>query len=161
MLPVEYKIGRRLLYAEPGGQALFTNNETHSERVFGPDVKSRSPFVKDAFHRYIIQREQCVNPAQQGTKACVHYANQIVPAGGSIVFRFRFTNEPLADPLKEVETIISQRRAEADEFYAALHPPKATEDERRIQRQALAGLLWNKQHHLYHVRRWPDGDDPD
>ena len=34
---------------------------------------------------------------------------------------------------------------EADAFYAAIQPPEASADERRVQRQALAGLLWIKQ----------------
>ena len=34
--------------------------------------------------------------------------------------------------------------AEADEFYAALQPAALTEDERRVQRQAFAGLLWSQ-----------------
>ena len=120
MLPLDYKLGARFLYAEPGGQVLFTNNETHSERVFGPGAKSRSPFVKDAFHRFIIQGERCVNPGGEGTKAGVHYANCSVPPGGSIVLRFRFTNEPLAEPLKDVDQIISQRQSEADEPFVVL-----------------------------------------
>ena len=45
-------------------------------------------------------------------------------------------------PWAEFDRIVRQRRAEADEFYEAIHPPKASEDERRIQRQALAGMLW-------------------
>lgn len=32
------------------------------------------------------------------------------------------------------------------------------DEEKLIQRQALAGLLWNKQFYLYNVSRWLDGD---
>ena len=70
-------------------------------------------------------------------------------------------NLALADPLREVAPTIDQRRAEADEFYAAIHHPRATEDERRIQRQAFAGLLWSKQSYLFDVDRWLDGDSPE
>src|SRR5207253_2015516 len=34
----------------------------------------------------------------------------------------------------------------------------ATEDERRVQRQALAGLLWSKQIYLFDVNLWLNGD---
>ena len=34
---------------------------------------------------------------------------------------------------------------------ATIHPRTASEDERRIQRQALAGLLWSKQSYLFDV----------
>ena len=53
-----------------------------------------------------------------------------------------------------------QRKAEADEFYAAVHPPAATADEKLIQRQALAGMLWSKQIYLLDVNRWLEGDNP-
>jgi hypothetical protein len=60
-----------------------------------------------------------------------------------------------------VERIIAERRREADEFYDTVHPPKATEDERRVQRQAFAGLLWTKQNYIFDVDVWLDGDDPE
>ena len=62
-------------------------------------------------------------------------------------------------PLAEVDEIIARRRAEADEFYATIHPRGASADERRIQRQALAGLLWSKQSYLFDVNAWLEGDD--
>src|SRR5205807_598806 len=52
-------------------------------------------------------------------------------------------------------------REEADEFYDSIHPPKATDEEKMIQRQALSGMLWNKQIYLYDVETWMDGDRPD
>ncbi len=158
-LPFAYMTGQRHLYAEAGGRALFTNNETNGERVFGPGAKSHSAFVKDAFHRHVIGGEACVNRALTGTKACLHYAALNVPAGGSITLRLRLTNEALPQPLADVDQIVTQRRAEADEFYASVHPPKASADECAIQRQALAGLLWTKQIYLYDVHEWMDGDN--
>ena len=47
---------------------------------------------------------------------------------------------------------------EADEFYAPLMPPDASEDARRVQRQAFAGMLWSKQFYCYDVKRWLKGD---
>src|SRR5262249_20877219 len=63
-------------------------------------------------------------------------------------------------PLADVDSIVATRHAEADEFYAALHPPTATEDEKCVQRQALAGMLWSKQMYLFDVPAWLDGDNP-
>jgi hypothetical protein len=159
-LPFRYRLGTRYLYGEAGANPLFTNNETNMPRIWGPGAQSRSPWVKDAFHRYILHGEDCVNPAQVGTKACLHYANLRVPAGGSIVLRLRLVDQPLTTPLADVDSVVATRRAEADEFYAALHPPRATADERRIQRQALAGMLWSKQMYLFDVNVWLNGDDP-
>ncbi len=57
--------------------------------------------------------------------------------------------------------MIDLRRAEADDFYESLAPARATADERLVQRQALAGLLWTKQSYIFDVDVWLDGDNPD
>jgi hypothetical protein len=157
-LPFEYHLGKRYLYGESNAQRLFTHNESHAERLWG--VPSRTPYVKDAFHRHVVNGENCVNSAQVGTKACFRYANLNVPAGGSVVIRLRLTDQPMEKPLADVDKIVAMRRAEADEFYETIHPPKATEDECRVQRQALAGLLWSKQFYYYDVHQWLTGDNP-
>jgi hypothetical protein len=157
-LPFDYQLGKRYLYAQANGQPLFTDNETNAQRLFG--IPNAHPYLKDAFHRAIVNGEQdAINPNRTGTKACIHYEH-MVPAGGSLVVRLRLTPEPLKSPLKDIDQIIERRRTEADEFYAAIHPPKATEDEKRVQRQALAGLLWTKQVYLFDVNGWLEGDNP-
>jgi hypothetical protein len=157
-LPVEWRLGKRYLYGPPGGTALFTNNETNAGRLYG--CAGRSPYVKDAFHRYLVNGETgAVNPAQTGTKASLCYKLS-VPAEGSTVLRLRLTNQPLQAPLAEVDRIVAQRKAEADAFYETIHPPRATEEERMIQRQAFAGLLWSKQIYLFDVNQWLEGDNP-
>ncbi len=157
-LAFEYQLGPRYLYAQEGGQPLFTDNETNAQRLYG--IPSANKYFKDAFHRTIVNGEQeTVNPDRRGTKGCLHYEHT-VPAGGSVVVRLRLSPEVLKEPLKDVDPIIAQRRAEADEFYAAVHPPKATDDEKNIQRQAFAGLLWTKQVYLFDVNAWFDGDNP-
>ncbi len=160
-LAFHYQLGPRYLYADAGGEMLFTNNETNPRRapvVGGPAPR---PFYKDAFHRYIVNGEEgATSDARAGTKSCFRY-QYVVPAGGSVVVRLRLTTEETSSPLEGVDQIIAERLAEADEFYKFIHPPNATEDERRIQRQAFAGLLWTKQIYLYDVHRWLDGDNPD
>jgi hypothetical protein len=137
---------------------MFTNNETNCERLYGsPSV---SPYVKDAFHRYVVNGETgAVNPDGHGTKAALHFKAS-VPAKGSTVWHLRLTPQALQDPLGDVEPTVVQRRKEADEFYAAIHPPKATADEKLVQRQALAGMLWTKQIYLFDVTQWLEGDNP-
>ena len=162
-LQFEYVLPPMRLHAPPGGQTLFTDNETNGPRVFGPGNASRKAFVKDAFHRYLIHGENCINPQETGTKACLHYAPKI-PAGGSFVLPLRLRIVPkgrrAADPLAEVETIVKERKQDADEFYDSIHPSTASADDRLIQRQALAGMLWNKQAYLFDVNLWLDGDNP-
>jgi hypothetical protein len=160
-IPVSYRLGPRVLYAQSGGRAIFTNNETNMPRVFGPGHYSRTPHVKDAFHRWLIAGETCVNPSRIGTKAAIHYAFEAIAPGGSAVVRLRLSDRPGLDaPLSLVEETIALRRVEADEFYRELHPPNASADECLVQRQALAGLLWNKQSYIFDVNVWLDGDNP-
>ncbi len=160
-IPVTYRLGPRTLYGQPCRELLFTDNETDHERVYGPDHVSPKPHTKDAFHRYLIHGEPVINRARVGTRAALHYCFPAVPARGSVFVRLRLTDESsLPAPLADLDSIIDQRRAEADEFYAHLHPAQASDDERQIQRQALAGLLWSKQSYLFDVHRWLDGDNP-
>ena len=157
-LPFDYEIGKRYLYARVGGQPLFTDNETNAQRLYG--IPSAYLYSKDAFHRAIVNGEhEAVNPAKTGSKSCFHYEYTVAP-GKSAVVQLRLTSQPLESPLQDIDQVISLRHAEADEFYAAIHPPKATEDEKLIQRQAFAGLLWSKQIYLFDVNLWFEGDNP-
>src|SRR5262249_31269353 len=159
-LTFAYQLGERRLYGSPVGVPLFTNNETHCERCYGPRARSASPHTKDAFHRYIVGGDTAaVNPERTGTKACLQYAS-VIPAGASQVWRFRLTPERHENPLDDVDAIVAQRKADADEVYAAAHPPNASDDERLVQRQALAGMLWTKKIYLFDVHQWLNGDDP-
>ncbi|MGN6135036.1 MAG: MGH1-like glycoside hydrolase domain-containing protein, partial [Aureliella sp.] len=159
-LLVSYELGKRYLYAAAGGQPLWTNNESHNALLYGRGVANRTPYVKDAFHRYVIHGEACLNPAEQGTKACVHYAGIHIPAGGSHQLRLRLTDRPLERPLADVNRVIALRREEADAFYARVHPPRASDDEKLVQRQALAGMIWSQQIYLFDVDAWLSGDNP-
>lgn len=156
-IQLQYALGRRQLYASAGGELLFTNNETNAQRLYGPSGVNCSRYVKDAFHRYVVNGEQCVNPQQVGTKACVHYRAQ-VEAGSSMVWRLRLTENEMDNPLLGLDKVVEDRKLEADEFYEAIHPPKATEEEKLIQRRAFAGMLWGKQIYLFDVQRWLEGD---
>ncbi len=148
-------LGERWLFCDGAPEMLFTENETNTERLWG--VPNATPYVKDAFHTYVIQREASVNPARTGTKAAAHYALTI-GAGESITLRLRLSDRADAPPFSDFDEVLAARQREADEFYAALQPAPLSEDERRVQRQALAGLLWTKQWYHYDVRTWLTGD---
>ncbi|MGR9114812.1 MAG: MGH1-like glycoside hydrolase domain-containing protein [Gammaproteobacteria bacterium] len=154
-----YRLGSYYLYADGNGKAMFTNNETNNLRVYGSGATNHSPYLKDAFHRNIIEGEHCVNPENKGTKSCVHYRFDIA-GGESEQVTLRLTAEPKDSPLADVESVIAQRRNEADAFFAELHPPKASPEERCLQRQALSTLLWSKQVYLFDVQKWLEGDLP-
>jgi hypothetical protein len=165
-LPFDYLLGRRLLVGPPARAVLLADNETNGARVYGPHAVSRSAHPKDAFHRHVVDGEDSCNPAGTGTKAALWYVLS-VPAGGTTVLHLRFADaddlagaDRQAAALAEVDDVVAARRAEADEFYDAVHPPGATADERLVQRQALAGMLLSKQVYLFDVATWLDGDQP-
>jgi hypothetical protein len=157
-LQFPYALGKRFLYAPSDGEALFTENESNAVRLYGCGSNTK-PFVKDAFHRRLVHGEDCTNPAKTGTKACARFVYQ-VPPSESVVLRLRLTPEKLRAPLADIDRIVTLRRNEADEFYAAMQPASATADEKAIQRQALAGMLWSKQIYLWDVNLWLEGDNP-
>lgn len=155
----DYHLGPRYLYASPGGEVLFTQNETHREALWGEP--NDTPYVKDAFHRCLIQGEKgAVNPQQQGTKAAYHYFFPSIAGGEKKTLLLRFSPTPLLHPLEDVEEIIEKRKKEADAFYETIHPLHATEEEKTLQRQAFAGMIWNKQSYIFDVGTWLNGDDP-
>jgi mannosylglycerate hydrolase MGH1-like protein len=158
-LPFLYRLGARHLYVDAGGELFFTDNETNAARVYGPGARSRKPCVKDAFHRRIVAGEDATNPDEIGTRSCARF-RRMVPAGGCVVWRMRLTPEILDRPLASVDEVVEGRRAEADEFYRAVQPQTATPDERLVQRQAFAGMLWSKQIYLFDVNQWLEGDNP-
>ncbi len=146
------------LYAEGGDDLLFTENETNNQRLFGSS--NSSPYVKDAFHRAVVDGEaDAVNPARQGTKAAVQYLFEIGPGQTeSVRLRIAGQEAPASSPFSGFDSVFADRLAEADEFYSAIQKPGLSEDERRIQRQALAGMLWSKQLYYYDVEQWLRGD---
>ena len=153
----DYHLGRRYLYSTPGGKPLFTNNESNRETLWGQP--NTTPYVKDAFHRHLIQKEAgSVNPEMYGTKAAIHYFFPSVAPGKSAVVYLRFTSHTLDDPLSEIDSVIEKRKKETDLFYQSIHPEKATAEEKAIQRQAFAGLIWSKQTYLFDVGEWLQGD---
>ncbi|HXN23728.1 MAG TPA: glucosidase [Candidatus Dormibacteraeota bacterium] len=175
--------GKRWLLCEAASHLLFTENETNFERLFG--VGNRTPYVKDAFHNFIVGgKKEAVNPAEQGTKVAAHYSLQIAP-GESATVRLRLTElEPLGDvddatggsitspghaerevnvpPTNDFgggfDAVFTARKTEADELYASRAPRGLSEDALNVQRQAFAGMLWGKQFYYLNAREWFDGD---
>ncbi len=153
-VPFSYRLGKRYLYGSEKGRMLFTDNETH---FWGNEKQGN--YYKDGFHHNIINKEETVNPLQKGTKGCFHYTFENIPPQGSVSLHLRLSDEVLKAPLKDVENVIALRKNEADQFYETVHPEAASEDEKLIQRQALAGILWNKQVYLFDVNLWFKGDN--
>ncbi|GAP96906.1 MGH1-like glycoside hydrolase domain-containing protein [Leptolyngbya sp. NIES-2104] len=134
---------------------LFTENETNVDRLFG--TANASPYVKDAFHSYLIQNQQNAINLTSGTKAAAHYLLE-VPPGETVLLKLRLSAESVDPDFGEsFDQLFEQRIQEADEYYAVLSQNLAA-DEARVARQACAGLLWSKQFYHYGVADWLSGD---
>ena len=149
-------LGDYWLCAQGEPRLLFTNNETNSERLWG--VPSQSPFVKDAINDAVVHRKDGgINPDQTGTRMAAHY-QLLLSAGETKSIILRLSSERHERPLADAGQILSQRRGEADQFYANLAGSLLSDEEKLVQRRALAGLLWSKQFYSFDVMQWLDGD---
>jgi hypothetical protein len=160
ILAKHWQLGDYVLYCSDADELLFTENETNSDRLFG--TPSRTPYVKDAFHSYLIAgNREAVNPAARGTKAAAHYPRAI-PPGETVSLRLRLAamidHHPYETPFADFEAIFTQRQEDADEFYGVVLPTKLSSDAKLIARQSFAGLLWSKQYYHYVVTDWLEGD---
>ena len=161
-----WSLGRYALAADRASTGaeprwLFTENETNFERVFG--TPNAQPYVKDAFHAYVIDaRHDRVNPALTGTKAAAYYVLSLAPTESATV-SLRLTSpvdgaDGDARFGASFDETIALRQEEADAFYAMRIPTALSDEERNVARQAYAGLLWSKQFYHYAVDEWLEGD---
>jgi hypothetical protein len=156
------ELGEYCFFAEGDPTWLFCENETNTRRLFG--AENATQFPKDAFHEYVVSGwTDAVNPANVGTKAGALYRTTIA-AGGSAQFRLRLQSrieDPkprIVSPFADFDAVFEARRREADAFYAELQKDIPDADARLVQRQALAGMIWNKQFYYFDVARWLAGD---
>jgi hypothetical protein len=160
------------LYTEGNMQEiLFTENETDHQAAFGSSNNGRTYF-KNGINNYLLGKyrerqseaefSKFINLEKRGTKAAVHYELRLNP-GEAATVRLRLSNVDTNQPFERFDSVFDSRVKEADEFYDVLCPydrrgNDCEKDLYNIQRQAFAGMLWNKQ--LYHlvVKEWLDGD---
>src|SRR5215467_11768266 len=151
-------LGRYHFTCDGQPELLFTENETNSERLY--EFPNRTPYVKDAFYDYVVHGcTAAVNPARRGTKAAALYRLSIAP-GEEHVIRLRLSAviSGRAALAPAYDRVFTRRVAEANDFYGPMAAAETSDDERFVQRQAFAGLLWSKQFYHYDVHRWLVGD---
>lgn len=149
------RLNMQYLYFEEGGLSLFCENETNNRRLFHTD--SGTLYPKDGINDYLIHARPSVNPDQKGTKVAVDY-DIVVEAESAHTIRLRLCAQEQWNPFADFDKLFQQRLEEANEFYDDFQKQVTNIDERMIQRQALAGMLWNKQYYCYNVQQWLDGD---
>ena len=160
-------IGQYRLHCENASALWFTENDTNEERLLG--TPNQSPYVKDAFNEYLVAgRQGVINPERTGTKAAAYYRLRVDGRATEVV-RLRLTaknDAPVTtrgrrgaaavprSPFVDFDGIVRARIADADEFYASLTPASLSPDAARVMRQALAGMLWSKQHYSFDADEW-------
>ncbi|HEX3573897.1 MAG TPA: glucosidase [Rhodopila sp.] len=149
------RMPERRLDIDADASWLFCRNETNTKRLYGEDTPG--PF-KDGINDYVVNGQTNAIDHQHGTKCAAHVVLALAP-GEQHVIRLRWRPAGMAEsPFADHDAIFAARLAEADAFYDALQTCVDDPDARRVQRQALAGMLWSKQFYRYDVRRWLIGD---
>jgi hypothetical protein len=140
-------------------EALFTENETNARRLW--DIPNTKPFVKDAFHEYLIAgRTEAVNGEHRGTKCAPHF-EWMLQAGEGRQVRLRLVSTgtpPEGFFGKAFDSVFMERQRESDEFYAHIAAETVSPEVQSVTRQGYAGLLWNKQYYHYVIADWLAGD---
>lgn len=158
-----HRLGNNYFYFQQAGDLLFTENETNNEKLFGKP--NAAPFVKDAFHDAVINNKNKteLRNKKSGTKAAPVYQLTIEAKSSKKIF-LRLSDQLFAEPFENnFESIFALRKNEADEFYASFLSSQVSSEIKNIQRQAFAGLLWNKQYYHLDLERWlttTDGISP-
>ncbi len=152
------ELGNYCLYCDNPDSVLFTENETNTARIF--NIPNESPYVKDSINDYFVEgRKEGINPANNGTKASAVYRLKFAPNETKTVKLRLSSDADIVCPFgSEFDAIFIKRKEEADSFYKHVTPYPLPEDMSNVQRQAFAGLLWNKQCYHYNVHKWLKGD---
>ena len=149
-------LGNFTLYSENTTGLLFCDNESNNKKLYGAEISS--PYCKDGINEFLVNgNESAININGRGTKAAFDF-DVNVKAGDSITLSLRLTQEGIDNAFDDFDNIFKKRLQEAESFYNELQKGIRSEDEKLVQRQAFAGMLWSKQFFYYDVDQWIKGD---
>lgn len=150
-------LGTYTLYTQNDCSTLFCNNETNNQLLY--NATNKSNYTKDGINNFIVNNQQhAVNANAVGTKAAMNY-DVVIKANSTTSFCLRLTNNnSLKNPFENFDQIFNNRIKEANEFYDEIQIGINNDDEKLVQRQAFAGMIWSKQFYYYDVHQWLYGD---
>ena len=156
-LLAEHKtLGNYYIYYNGNPNPVFCDNETNIKKLY--NSYNAAGYFKDGINDYVVNNiNESVNPDNSGTKSGLIYKLKI-EGNGSYTINLRLTSEENHSAFEDFENIFNKRKAETDEFYNELQANIKSEDARKIQRQAYAGMLWSKQFYYYDIPKWLSGD---
>ncbi|WP_447640428.1 MULTISPECIES: MGH1-like glycoside hydrolase domain-containing protein [Chitinophagaceae] len=135
---------------------LFCENETNNVKLYNSPNKTR--YTKDGVNEYVVHNNvDAIDASESGTKAAIKYDFNI-EGEQSVTLKLRLKNSEDINPFDDFDMVFEERLSETNDFYNEIQAVVKNEEERLIQRQAFAGLLWNKQFYYYNVPRWLHGD---
>ena len=135
---------------------LFVDNDTHHDDVEDGDGKK---YYKDGMNRYIVDGvKECVNPKEIGSKSAFYFKALLEPGEEQVIRLRMYQGIPKKDEFLDFDDIFAKRLAEAEHFYDGVIGDDHSPEEKRVMRQAYAGLLWSKQFYYYVVKEWMRGD---
>jgi len=157
VLATDPKSGDYHVYFDAPAELLFCENDTNTLRHHGETERNGRTF-KDGFHDYLLHGDRdAIAAAPEGTKVAAHHRLMVEP-GQSAVVHLRLATHELQEPFANADGLFQKRIEETDEFYADIQQDVASEDDRLIQRQAFAGMIWSKQYYYLDIREWLKGD---
>ena len=149
-------MGTFALWCDDPDRLAFCDNDTNRRRLQGS--VDAGGFFKDGLNEFIVRgAEDAIIPTETGTKVGAIWRRSL-PAQAEVEFRVRLFRPGVIEPFRMFDDVFALRQREADEFYDSVHGDIVDEDMRRVQRQALAGMLWSKQFYYFDVRQWLEGD---
>jgi Glycosyl hydrolase family 63 C-terminal domain len=148
-------LGDLYLFADEKPKAFFCENETNESKLYG--ASANDGVFKDGINDHVIHGANSIHRIPKGTKAAFNY-DLTLPGGGSKTIRLRLANKFAPEPFKDFDDIFKSRLTEADEFFGDIQNGINTADDKNIQRQAIAGMMWSKQFFYYDIAQWLKGD---
>ena len=152
-------LGDYYLHAPDDAELIFTENETDNERLFGSP--NAAPYVKDGFDR--CRRPRASGRGQRRTarapRSAVHW-HGIVPAHGevTVVVRLPGSHRRRGRARRSPTSTRCCDRAPRATPTSSTTVDHAVVDgcrhEAAVMRQALAGMLWTKQHYYFDLDLW-------
>ncbi len=145
-----------VLHAATKTHLLFCENESNNKKLYNAENKSDT--CKDGINDFIVNNiNDAINQDVEGTKAAFNY-DVVIKADETYEIKLRLENTNNQKPFDDFDEIFSARIKEANEFYNALQKDISSDDEKLVQRQAFAGMLWCKQFYYYNIKQWLNGD---
>ena len=147
-------LGQYWLNGEGEPEMLFCDNENNSQKLY--QFQDGNQFPKDGINDYLLHGAPTINPHEKGTKASLNY-DLVVKAKQTVTINLRLSTNA-SNGFTDFEQIFSERKQDADLFYADIQKWMQDADRKLVQRQAFAGMLWSKQFYYFNIHQWLRGD---